>query len=664
MKIRKRTAVATAVAAAFFFLAVLFLSRDDWNWARPIARWSAKRILDRELTIDGDLRVHLGRRTGIVAHGLRFGNASWAATPEMLTAERVTATVRLFPLLRGKIRLDRLDVESARLALERDSSGTGNWSFGSPEDSGGSGFQIPEEISLRDFSLALADRERPRGFALQVDDLTSKARGPARTLAGHGVYQDEPFALRAAFYGLPGAAPGRTPAIVKARVGATEASALGWLGDGSESRLFSVALEVHGKSLDDVWRMSGFPLPHSPPFAIAGRLSYGGDAVHLERFAGTLGHSDIDGSLTVHLPDKRRMAIDADLHSRAIDLDDIEGFWGRPPVEESGKQPAAPPGSPQSIFPDLRFDLAKLRVADARIQFAADKVQGKSVLDHVHLNAVLDDGVLRLKPLSIGMSSGEMQTNAEIDARSDEPQLRGDVVLSRVRLDELLARSGVSESAGGTFGGRAEITSHGASLRVLASHLDGEVGTVLQNGWISDPLLELVALHLGGYIGAKLGKNEPGPIRCLVGVFDARQGVMTARDLLLDTSHVRIEGEGKIDLAKETVDLELVQHSKHLTIGALKTPIEISGPLATRTARLKAGPLIARGGVAVALGAAINPFAALLALVDLGRADKPGACAEALAEYRPIAAEVTAARSAAAKAATGKSADPRSATPP
>ena len=45
-----------------------------------------------------------------------------------------------------------------------------------------------------------------------------------------------------------------------------------------------------------------------------------------------------------------------------------------------------------------------------------------------------------------------------------------------------------------------------------------------------------------------------------------------------------------------------------------------------------------------AVAALVHPAAALLALVQPGSDDRPGACREALAEYRPIAAGVESSR--------------------
>jgi uncharacterized protein involved in outer membrane biogenesis len=505
---------------------------------------------------------------------------------------------------------------------------------------------VPRRLLLRAIDLTVVDPVRPP-LALRIDRLESKSEGTVHRLVGSGRYQGEPLEVEARLDGLPLVDAGARAVEARATAGSTQVSAkgrldAGGLGAGSTSPALDVEFSMKGNSLDEVWRLFGLPLPHSPPFALSGRLTYGAGVVRLGRFAGRLGNSDVEGDLAVHLASEAgsRQRIEAAIRSRAIDFDDIEGFWGKTPREEKATDLVPAPGSPRSILPDVPFDLAKLRVADATILFAADRVQGKSVFEDVELVASLDRGRLHLRPLRLGMAAGSLEARGLVDASGPEPRLDGEMVLRRVDLSRLLDRTDVAADAGGVFAGRADLASHGGSLGELARNLDGKLGVVLENGWISDEFLELAALHLGGFIRAKLDRDEPGPIRCLVATADAEDGILTSRTLLLDTRHVRIDGEAEIDLAHETLDIELRQHSKHVTIGALRTPVVIRGPLATRTARLKAGPLVARGGVAAALSAAVHPLAALLALIDPGRDDQPGACAEALKDYRPIAAGV------------------------
>ena len=634
----RRAAIAGGAAVVLLAAGGAWLSRENWNWARPLVKWVAERATGRTVEIEGDLRVDLGRRTTVEAHRVAFGNAEWGRAPRLATAERVAFRLRPFAFLRREPMLERLETEGARLALERQPDGVGNWVLRSRGRS--TTPDLPAEIALRDLVVTLSDPRRPAGFRLELEELASSVQGEVRQVSGRGLYQGEDLAFTATLHGLPGRGQGRTPLVVRASSGATRIAAEGWIGDPAERERFSVNLRATGASLGDVWRLVGFPLPPSPPYELEGRFSWAGDEVRFDRFSGRLGSSDVAGDLGVVVRRGQRLQIDADLSSREIDLDDFEGFWGRRPKEERADAPAAPPGAPDSLFPDLRFDFAKLRVADAGIRFAAGKIRGKTVLDDVRLTARLERGRLELRPLALGMSAGDLTAHAVVDARGPRAEVDAELELRGVDLGELVERMGRQEDAGGELAGRMEVRSRGASLRELARAADGELGVVLQNGWISDPFLELLALHLGGFIRAKLDRHDPSPIHCLVGVFDAQDGVLDARTLLLDTEHVRIEGDGEIDLARERIDLELRQHAKRLTFGALKTPMQIEGPLAARRARLEPGPLVARGGAAVALAAAIHPVAALLALVDPGKDDRPGACREALAELRPIAAGV------------------------
>jgi uncharacterized protein involved in outer membrane biogenesis len=632
--------LAGLVLAAGLF--ALYVHRHGWNWARPLVEKGVGAATGRELDIAGDLALDLGRRIDVTLEKVRFGNVDWAAGGELFAAGRLRLRLRAWPLLRGEVRLEELEVERARLALERDERGRGNWTLrGDARPDDRSRFELPRRLRVRAAEVTLVDPKRPDGFAVRVDALDATRTGGALRAAGEGRYQGQPFGLEAAVFEPP--AEGQ-PSRVDARlaVGATRARARGRLGPRGAPYPVDLALHVEGPSLDAVWTLAGVPLPASPPFALDGGLAWGGDRFLLRDFRARLGRSDLSGDLDVELPASGRMRLVADVHSGAIDLDDVEGFWGRPPREEEDDAEDAPAGA---IFPAVPFHFPKLRAADAHLRFTADRVQGRTLLDDVRLDATLERGVLRLQPLELGMSDGELAANAVVDARGDTTRLEADLVLRGVRLERLLERMEIDQPAAGQIGGRAEIRARGNSLDALARSLDGELGSVLQGGRLGESALELLALHLGDYLAKRLSgdDDEQAPIRCLVAVFDAADGRLAARTLMLDTHHLRIAGEGTIDLASERIDLRLEQHSKNFALGSLRTPIEISGPLARREAKLVKGPLAVRGGAAVALGTLVHPLAALLALVDPGEDDQPGACAQALAEYSPIAAKVDAA---------------------
>jgi uncharacterized protein involved in outer membrane biogenesis len=285
---------------------------------------------------------------------------------------------------------------------------------------------------------------------------------------------------------------------------------------------------------------------------------------------------------------------------------------------------------------------------DAVVAFRAGEVKSPSVLDDVVLRFELERGRLRWDPLELGFAGGRIESRATLDASGDVAALEGDLALRGIELARVLESAGLDYKGHGKIGGRARVATRGNSLRAMATNADGEIGGLLQQAELSDTLIELGALDLGEFLLRKLEGEEEVPIRCLVATFGVEDGRMSSRTLLMDTGVDRLVGEGTIDLAREQLELEFYEHPKELTIGSLSSPIVVEGSFKDRKARLDRTGLLKRGGAALVLGALVHPLAALLPLVELDEEEEPGACRQAIEEYRGIArrAEQTAQRHA------------------
>ena len=81
---------------------ILFLAFFDWNWLRGPVSAEASRLSHRPVRIEGNLRVHLLSWTpSASADRVWIGNPAWAHGGEFADAGRLTASVRLLPLLFG-----------------------------------------------------------------------------------------------------------------------------------------------------------------------------------------------------------------------------------------------------------------------------------------------------------------------------------------------------------------------------------------------------------------------------------------------------------------------------------------------------------------------------------------------------------------------------------
>jgi hypothetical protein len=81
-------------------------------------------------------------------------------------------------------------------------------------------------------------------------------------------------------------------------------------------------------------------------------------------------------------------------------------------------------------------------------------------------------------------------------------------------------------------------------------------------------------------------------VNCAVGRFDLRNGLLTHDALLIDTSRMRVAGEGRVDFTTETMAFKLAPRAKTAQFFSLSTPIQVTGKLTD----FKIG--VAPGGVA------------------------------------------------------------------
>lgn len=621
-----------ALLAVFAGGAALYVHRKGWNWARgPLAHLLSAR-LGRTVTLAGDLDIDLGWRPAVTANAVAIANAPWAKPAAMFAADRVALRMRLLPLLAGRFRFESAELDGATLVLERNGAGESNWPSRRRGPKRALRVSLPREFRFADSRLIYVDRKHERSLDFEFDRLLARGEENADyTVSGRGRYNGHPLAVA----GLLGPweifwENASYPLRLDAVAGDTRARLSGRLAKPRQLDGLSGTLSLRGQSLDELWQFFELPLAETPPYRVTGRFTRDGHRFGLHDFDGVIGHSDLRGSLAVDLRPSRRPLLRADLRSRRMEVADFKGFWGARPR-------SLPTTAPGPVFPDRPYSFAKLRAMDADVAYRAARVSGQAWLESIRLSLGLVDGRLALRPLDLGFAGGRLISRATIDARGDVATLAGAMELESIDLERLLARLHYDAKAAGTFGGRARLTTRGNSLREMASHLDGELGFVMADGRLGETALELVAVDLGEALVAELWGDKQAPVRCAIGTFAVNDGRMEARTLLLDSDDVRITGEGTIDLARERMDLTLHQHPKDFSIGTLRSPIDIEGGLRTRQAHVRKSGLVRRAGAALALGALVNPIAALLPLVELGRGEKPGACEAALADLRRIA---------------------------
>jgi uncharacterized protein involved in outer membrane biogenesis len=126
---RRRVLIALGIAGAAAVAIGISAETLLPPWLRGTAERLASRAIGRELKIAGPFDVSFSLSPRVTAGDVRLANAPWGSEPFMVRAGRLTMVVDLVSLWSGPVRVRELEIANARLLLEADREGNGNWVF-------------------------------------------------------------------------------------------------------------------------------------------------------------------------------------------------------------------------------------------------------------------------------------------------------------------------------------------------------------------------------------------------------------------------------------------------------------------------------------------------------------------------------------------------------
>lgn len=629
-----------AGAGGFIAAILALVSVFDWNWFRaPLARAAGDRLA-RSMSI-GHFSAEWKFRPRLTLQDVHVGNADWSARGEMFSAETVEIMIDLPEMLHGRLVVPELKLVRPRITLERRADGTTNWSFGAakiaeaaaPDDR----HDVPliGTITFADGRLGYHDeiaRLNLEGEITSAGGSGGEGQGEVR-FGGHGSLNGEPFRLRLRGGSLLMLRETTTPYPLTIDVEAVSSRGRieGTLADPIKFEGLDLELRLEGPDLAKLAPITGVPLPLTPPYDLKGRLQRNGGTWIIDGMTGAMGHSDIGGQISIDT-DRPRLFISADLHARRVHYRDVGTLIGIPPdMDKEAPQGKAASGSPapgagpsagrevRRVLPDVPLDADLVRKIDARVKFKGDQVEAPNVpLSGVDLDLTLENGVLRMAPLAVGVAGGRATSTITIDARKPEVFTTADVHLSNFQLERFLDEAGLQGSGSGRIDGRVRLAGPGNSVRRYLGNADGSAQLMMNRGTFSNLGMELIGLDIAESLGFLAEGDRTIPIRCFVTDFEVQKGVMRPKVFVFDTTDTTVTADGTIGLGRETLDLKFLAHPKDPSPLSVRAPVTVGGYLAVPRVGIDATSLAARGAAAVALGTLLSPFAAILAFIEPG----------------------------------------------
>lgn len=332
------------------------------------------------------------------------------------------------------------------------------------------------------------------------------------------------------------------------------------------------------------------------------------ETLTLEELRGELGASDAAGTLTIDASGER-LRIEGQVHSNRIEVGEAD--------------PDPSPADPDAVLDEaLPFPL--LDLLDARLALRAEELAlGPETVAPFEGQITLEAGAAALEIEEAGLWGGMLRGRVAARSRAKPPELAVDLTLQ----DALLSAILLDPEADGRVELEADAKGTGATLAALLADASGVFSLVQGETTGTGSPLGPLGRNVLEILFAGIAPKDRGRLHCAVIRAEVEHG-LGRTGIVVDSPKTTLAGGGKLNLREGTVDVVLRPKPKRANVGAVTTPIRISGPI------LEPDTTLETRGMAVEVGTLwafylVNPYLLVVPLIDLGTGEE-NACEAAL----------------------------------
>jgi AsmA protein len=577
-----------------------------------------ERLTGRKLAISGPLDISLLPTVAVTAEDVRFANVEGGTAPEMMALKGLQAELKIWPLLRGTVEVDRFVLIEPEFHLEIDAEGGPNWAFGAPQDeavaaetpqdeaatetpappeAGGMRLPVSEvklgEIRVENGALTFSDarsgaKQRIEAINLDVNlpDLRSRLEANG-SLAYKGETVKLALAVERPLDLIEG---GSSPVRVNG-----EAPDLTLRFDGAvanaETPSATGAVELNVSSIRDLAAWLAEP------------IAFKGEGLRTLRIAGKL-----SGSPTAVAFDDATVALDAieGQGNVAVDLSGaVPRLTGRLDLSAVNLNPYLPPetgagaetadggrgqaggeAGAASGWSDEPIELPSIGGAEVDFELAVDSLRVRDLqLDRSVVGLRLEGARMSADFKEIALYGGRGRGQLDVRVVDGTPRISEQFRLEGLQAQPFLKDAADFERLAGTASAEVSLKTRGRSQRELVQNLDGEGQATFVDGAIvginlAGMLRNVTSAFQGG------GRDRKTDFAELSGTFRIRNGILRNDDLWLQAPVMRVAGSGQLDLPRRTVDYRvepkaaptLKGQGGEREVAGLLVPVIVRGP--------------------------------------------------------------------------------------
>ena len=604
--------VLVLLIVGILFAAPSFIPVESY---KPQITALVKEQTGRDLTINGDISLSFLPRLAVSVNDVTFQNASWAASRHMVKMEQLEIVLKIFPLIRGEVALDRFIMRRPEIDLAVNRQGVGNWVFDVPAQSapapaaetapagedGGFTPQVTDiqlgEISLIDGSVKYSNLATGEAYdASEINlDVSLPSLDAPLGLDGSVVWNGDTVEL-SLDVAEPRAFSVGDASDLSLNINAPKVTA-GFAGNGRMSPVLTIngPTSLSIPSVRDLAAWAGQPMAEGDGFGaldLNGTVAVVGDTYS---FTGaTLAFDGMNGTgdLTVDAG-RSRPKLTGALVLDKLDANVYLAGVGESSPSDGQAAPSSGGGSSGSAaasgWSDAPIDLSGLKAIDADLDLTVGEILfqdltiGKSALD-----VLINGGKLTAKLTELALYEGAGIGQLTLDGSGNTPSVGANFNLSGLSAYPFLRDAAGFERLEGLGSFNVNVTTRGKSQKAMMSALNGSGALTFADGAIRG--INIAQLSRNVFAAATSGWESGGAQSTdfseLGGTFTITNGVLTNNDLKMLSPLVRIAGRGTVSMPPQTLNYRIEPKLAATLEGqggagdvkGIEVPIVISGP--------------------------------------------------------------------------------------
>lgn len=535
----------------------------------------------RDLKLSGDVNLSFWPVLGMETGPVSFGNAPWAGSEPMLSAESLAVGVDAAALISGNLRIKRVIADNPVLRLEL-SDGRGNWELSAPASTAvppsSAGGATPQE---QQGEVTLDHLKLTNARLVYIENGVTKFDFSNVDLAASWPDVSAPLEVKAKL-AVPGGdvdvdlkiqdLPAYASGVVTPLALTLTAPGGKFSFDGRVNLAGEMDGKLNAKTTNTERMLAAFgqagvgaPLGLGREADLSAQMTYTTDGrVSLRDMVAKLDHNRLSGEADIVISDPPQ--ITARLDGGDLDLTRFND------ASAAGSSGASTAPSPDQGWSTTPIDASALALANGVIRLKANSIAVPGLTlgpSDLTLNLDRSRAVLQMNPATLfsGHLNGQVVAN-----NRNGLSVGGNLKAEDINVQQALSALGGVERLSGTGSGSFEFLGVGQTEDQIMRSLSGRGRLDVGKGVIS-------GFDLDRLMGRGGGEGGTTVFNSVTASFTMDQGILRNDDLLMSLDNFRADGAGQVGIGNRDIDYLFTPVALRANSGnGISVPVRIVGP--------------------------------------------------------------------------------------